>query len=209
MRANCAGPRRWMCIVLAGVLLCVLVGGIVLGVSQWVVRQHRDRLLPPDAPVPAELDCILVLGCGVYPDGTPSPMLRDRMDRACALYHKGWAPKLLLTGDDRPEHAYEVRTMQQLAEQGGVPAEALILDQEGVCTYDSISRAKKTFHIRRAVLVSQEYHLYRALHLSQALGLDAVGVASEGQNYGGQTKRDIREVLARTKDAILAAFCRS
>ena len=202
MRSRRAGRCR--VVLLAAVLFCALAGGTVLGVNHWVVRQNEARILPPESSAPAGLDCILVLGCGVYSDGTPSPMLRDRMNRACELYHQGWASVLLVSGDDRPGHHYEVQVMRDLAVQGGVPAEAVVMDPAGVCTYDSIWRAEAVFQIRRAVLVTQEYHLFRALHLAQALGVDAVGVASEGQNYPGQMKREIREVLARVKDAVLA-----
>lgn len=184
------------------VALCVLAGVLALAGSAWVVTTTKSQLLTPDDTPPADADCILVLGCSVRPDGTPSPMLRDRVARGAQLYRAGWAKKLLLTGDNSSEHYNEVAVMDQLAQAQGVPAEDTVLDYAGLCTYDSMYRARDIFGVKKLIIVTQEYHLYRALYLAQALGLEAWGVAAEGQDYHGQTMRDLREILARDKDLL-------
>ena len=142
----------------------------------------------------------------VRPDGSPSPMLNDRVTRGAQLYQAGWAKKVLLTGDNSSSHYNEVAVMDRLSQEQGVPAEDTVLDYAGLCTYDSLYRARDIFGVKKLVIVTQEYHLYRALYLAKALGLEAWGVAADGQNYRGQTMRDLREILARDKDVLWSFF---
>lgn len=188
------------------VALCVLAGVLALAGSAFVVATTKDRILTLDDTPPAEVDCILVLGCAVRPDGSPSPMLNDRVTRGAQLYQAGWAKKVLLTGDNSSSHYNEVAVMDRLSQEQGVPAEDTVLDYAGLCTYDSLYRARDIFGVKKLVIVTQEYHLYRALYLAKALGLEAWGVAADGQNYRGQTMRDLREILARDKDLLWSFF---
>lgn len=185
-------------------LLVVLAAAAVLGPNAWVVLSTRGKLLTlSDAP-PEDIDCILVLGCGVYSDGSPTPMLNDRLTRAIALYEAGWSEKLLMSGDNRSKYYNELATMHRVAREAGVPSSAIALDYAGLNTYDSVYRARDIFGAKRIVIVTQAYHLYRALYLARALGLEAWGVAADGENYRGQTMRDLREILARDKDFLQA-----
>lgn len=194
--------------VLLDLLLLVLVAAAaVLGGSVYVVWSARAEILSQEEAPPANLDCILVLGCGVHADGTPTPMLRSRMTRAVELYQAGWADKLLLSGDNSRADYNEVATMKTLALEGGVPEEDIVLDHAGFSTYDSLYRAQDVFLVKRLVIVTQEYHLSRALYLADALGLEAWGVAAAPRNDAGQIMRDAREILARDK-AILWAILR-
>lgn len=151
-------------------------------------------------------DCIMVLGCQVKADGSLSHMLEDRLKRGVALYKAGAAPKLLMSGDHGQVSYNEVAAMKQYAIDQGVPSEDIFMDHAGFSTYESVYRARDIFQVERIIIVSQEYHLYRALHIANALGLECWGVASDYRTYSGQSMRDLREVLARVKDFGLGIF---
>jgi vancomycin permeability regulator SanA len=146
-------------------------------------------------------DCILVLGAAVSGD-TPSKMLQDRLDVAVALYYERVADKLLLSGDNGQVNYNEVVAMKKYVLEAGVPAEDIFLDYAGFSTYESMYRARDVFLVESAVVVTQKYHLYRALQIGRALGLTVRGVASNQEVYDGQEYRDLREVAARVKDVI-------
>ena len=146
------------------------------------------------------IDCIVVLGCGVRPDGQPSDMLADRITQGVALYEKGASPKLLMSGDHSRSDYDEVNTMRNVDVEAGVPADDVFMDHAGFSTYESMYRARDVFGAKRIVIVSQRYHLYRALYVAERLGLDAYGVAADLRPYAGQEAREVREILARDKD---------
>lgn len=150
-------------------------------------------------------DCILVLGAGVR-NGSPRPMLQDRLDYAIKLYNDGVAPKLLMSGDHGQKDYDEVNVMKDYAIEKGVPSEDIFMDHAGFSTYESIYRAREIFKVKKIVIVTQEYHLYRALYISKSLGISAVGYASDPRRYAGQTYRNIREILARDKDFLYCIF---
>ena len=152
------------------------------------------------------IDCILVLGCQVKPDGTPSHMLEDRLRRSVALYEAGACQTLLMSGDHGQTEYNEVATMKQYAIDAGVPSQQIFMDHAGFSTYESIYRAKEIFGAKRIIIVTQEYHLYRALHIADALGLEAWGVDTAYRSYSGQFVREIREILARVKDLGISIF---
>ena len=196
-------------VLLALLALCVLGGVLAFGISGWMVRSQWDRVLSADDPnmaapqASADFDCILVLGCGVDAQGRPKPMLHDRMTVAVELYEKGWADKLLLTGDNSGPSYNEVGAMETFALDRGVPAEALLLDNEGFNTDASIRRARDVFGMEHVVIVTQEYHLFRALFLAESYGLEASGVSATLRTYGPrQVIWSLREVLARDKDFV-------
>ena len=190
---------RILCILAA----LVLLGGIVLlAVNGHVKRSVRPYLLSPEEAAKTPADCILVLGCGVRPTGEPSLMLRDRLDMGLQLYGLGAAPKLLMSGDHGTVDYDKVNAMKDYAMAAGVPSEDVFMDHAGFSTYESMYRARDVFCAERVIVVSQKYHLFRAVYDARALGLDAVGVAAEDIAYLGQTARDLREILARNKDAL-------
>ena len=141
----------------------------------------------------------LVLGAKVHKGGRLSDMLRDRMETAIALYHAGTVDTLLLSGDGRGEWS-EVKYMKLYAMEKGVPEDAILEDPEGFSTYESLSRAKELYHLDSLVIVTQKYHLYRAIYIAEDLDMDAKGASADLETYAGQLYRDIREVLARIKD---------
>lgn len=185
-------------------ILFLLLYALMLAPNLYVILSTMPQLRKVEDTPPPVLDCILVLGCGVYADGSPTPMLNDRLTRAVELYQAGWSDKILMSGDNRSQYYNELATMHRVAREHGVPEEDIVLDYAGLSTYDSIYRAKEIFGVRRMVIVTQEYHIYRALHTARALEIDAWGVYAERRDYRGQFGRELREVLARDKDFVLA-----
>ncbi len=201
--------KRKMLRTVLVVLLCFLVigSGTLLVVNSYVKKVGEGRIL--SAAQAAEMDgvdCILVLGCQVHADGSLSHMLRDRLSRALELYEMGAAPKLLMSGDHGRKEYDEVGAMKQYAVEHGVPSEAVFMDHAGFSTYETVYRAKEIFKADKVIIVTQEYHLYRALYIANRLGIDAYGVSSDYHTYAGQSKRELREVLARCKDYVLCIF---
>jgi vancomycin permeability regulator SanA len=127
-------------------------------------------------------------------------MLEDRLRRGVALYDLGAAPKLLMSGDHGRENYDEVDAMKRYAVDAGIPSVDVFMDHAGFSTYESLYRAKEIFGAGKLIIVTQEYHLYRALYIAQQMGLEAYGVSADYRSYSGQTSRDIREFLARVKD---------
>lgn len=188
--------------------ITLLVSAVaVFGVDSYVVFSTKSRILAPeDATTLENVDCIIVLGCQVKSDGIPSHMLEDRLRRGVELYHAAAAPKLLMSGDHGRTDYNEVGTMKQYAIDNGIPSADIFMDHAGFSTYESIYRAKYIFEAERVLIVTQEYHLHRALFIAQQLGVDAYGVNADYRTYYGQFARDVREILARCKDVFTTSF---
>lgn len=191
------------------ILLLLLLCGIVtlFSVNAFVKAQGQTRILPlKQASALEDVDCIVVLGCYVHPDGNPSDMLADRLSVGIDLYKQGAAPKLLMSGDHGQSEYNEVVAMKQTALDAGIPSSDIFMDHAGFSTYESIYRAKEVFGAEKILIVTQQYHLYRALHVAKALGVEAYGVSADLHSYWGQSKREVREVLARNKDVLTGLF---
>jgi vancomycin permeability regulator SanA len=142
-------------------------------------------------------DVAIVFGASVNPETLqPSDMLADRIITGVDLYKKGLVKKLVMSGDNRTSHYNEPMVMQKYAEELGVPAADIVLDYAGRRTYDTCYRAREIFGISSAILVTQKYHLYRAIYTCRALGLSVVGVSAERQTYIGQNYYNLREFFA-------------
>lgn len=204
MRREARENKRKLLIrrLLFGLVLLFAAGiGAVFGANAYVQASVQDRILTEEqAAELEEIDCVLVLGCGLEADGSPSPMLHDRLQQGVALYQKEAAPKLLVSGDHGREEYDEVNAMKRFAEEQGIPSEDVFMDHAGFSTYESVYRARDIFQVRRMVIVTQEYHLSRALYIAKRLGIEAWGVPADPRTYSGQTARDLREILARDKD---------
>lgn len=188
-----------MIVLITGVV-CVLA---VFGMNIYMKNKVNNRIFTtPEAYNKSSADCILVLGAAVYDNGTLSYMLRDRLDYGIALYKNGAAPKMIMSGDHGREHYDEVNAMKNYAIECGVPSEDIFMDHAGFSTYDSMYRAKEIFGAENVIVVTQKYHLYRALYIGDKLGIDVCGVSSDQQQYAGQMQREIREMLARCKDMV-------
>lgn len=185
------------------ILLCVIMLGFsaVAGINAAVKWTAGDQILTAEeAAKLSDVDCILVLGCKVHSDGDPSDMLEDRLQRGVELFDLGAAPKLLMSGDHGQTDYDEVDAMKQFAVNHGISSEDVFMDHAGFSTYESIYRAKEIFQADKIIIVTQEYHLYRAIYIANQLGIEAYGVSSDYRSYYGQSMRDFREVLARVKD---------
>ena len=166
--------RRWVLGLLAMGLAAVLGVWVV---SLYVEKRYADRIIPrseaPQAPV------ALVYGAGLAPGGVPSQVLAQRLDAAIALYRAGTVDSLLLSGDNSDPFHDETRAMVRYVLERGVPASAVEEDDAGLSTYDSSVRAHTVFGVREAVLVTQRFHLTRALYIANSVGIDAWGVAAD------------------------------
>ena len=184
--------------------LALAAAGAYFGLNAYVKASTQACILEPEQ-VESGYDCVLVLGAGIWGD-QPSPMLADRLDQGIALYETGASPKLLMSGDHSREDYNEVGVMKRYAIERGVPSQDVFMDHAGFSTYESLYRAKEIFQVKKLVIVTQRYHLYRALYIAQRLGLDAVGVASDPRPYAGQAYYELRESVARCKDALFCVF---
>lgn len=184
--------------VLAGAAIAVVV--VVGGANAIVCLVGGSMLTTSEDTKSLNADCILVLGASVLPDGTPSPILRDRLDVGAELYFDGAAPKIIVSGDNADITYNEVAGMKAYLMELGVPSEDVFCDHCGFNTYDSMWRARNIFGVERVVVVTQAYHEYRALYNAQGVGMQACGVSSDLHTYVNQKYYDLREVLARVKD---------
>ena len=182
-------------------LLCLLIGlvggGSVLGITLLAGMSYARPLTYSTEDVP-QARVAIVLGAGLLRDGTPTPVLRDRVATAAELYFSGKVEKLLLSGDNRFLDYNEPGAMRAYALKLGVPQEAIVLDYAGRRTYDTCYRARQIFGIEKAIIVTQDFHLPRALYLCNQLGVSAVGVSANRRVYqrGPYTFWTIREVPA-------------
>lgn len=199
-----AKPALFLLLAASVLSLMLLVG--VLSISAAVRDKAEGRIQTPAelSDTQGVFDCIIVLGCGLTADGEPSPMLMDRLETAIELYFMGVSDTILMSGDHRTDDYNEVGAMRRVALERGVPEHAIILDRAGLSTYDSIARLHAEYGIQRAVIVTQEYHLYRALYIAEKLGVEAYGVSASRQPYSNQAFRNVREAFARCKDVLFA-----
>ena len=186
------------------ICLCLGVAGllVLIGLNMYIKGVVKDRIVETADLLDEEFDCIMVLGCQVKEGGEPSHMLRDRLQRGVEAHNCGVSEKLLMSGDHGRADYNEVETMKQYAIDEGIESENIFMDHAGFSTYESIYRAKEVFGVEKMVIITQKYHLYRALYIAEKLGIEAYGVASDYHIYAGQSMRDLREVLARTKDFV-------
>lgn len=193
------GKRHWIWIaagalILAAVLSVWLINaGMVAHASQFIYGIEDGDDLP-------EADCVLVLGAKVYGGEHLSAILQDRMDTAVAIYEAGKADVLLLSGDHGQADYDEVNAMMDYAVMKGVPAEDIFLDHAGFSTYESMYRARDVFCVKSAIIVTQRFHISRAVYDARMLGIEAYGVNSDPRAYANAKTDALRETLARVKD---------
>ena len=192
---------KWLKRMVCTLSILLLIGcTTLLSINQYMKHTMQTRIISvEDAALLQDVDCILVLGCGVR-NHRPSPMLSDRLETGLFLYDQKPEIKLLMSGDHGQKYYDEVNVMKDYAIAAGIPSEDIFMDHAGFSTYESMYRARDIFCAKKIIVVSQNYHLYRAIYVANALGLDAYGVSADSHTYPGQTYRDVREVLARNKD---------
>ncbi len=199
--------KRKLRTVIWVLLGCMLFGILsVAGINLYMIRfSDQYTLSSREAAQLSNVDCIMVLGCGVRGD-SPSPLLADRLRRGVEVFQLGASPKLLMSGDHGQDNYDEVNVMKQYALDAGVSEQDIFMDHAGFSTYESMYRAKEIFGVKKMIIVTQKYHLSRAVYIANQLGIEAYGVPSDYQSFSGQFGRDCREVLARVKDLFTTIF---
>lgn len=202
-------------------LACAVAGlAVILGINGFVkvsagrrivtIEQLKEKQLAgagagsgeqPDKKEAGEkIDAVLVLGAQVKPDGSLSKMLKERLDTGISIYKAGLTDRMIMSGDHGRKDYDEVNAMKDYAIGEGVPSECIFMDHAGFSTYESMYRAKEIFEADRVIVVTQKYHMYRALYDAKALGLEAQGVTCDTRVYRGDSYRKLREAAARIKD---------
>lgn len=190
------------------VILALFLAGIaaVAGINIYMIAfSNRHTMSSQEAAQLTDVDCIMVLGCGVRGD-SPTPLLADRLQRGVEVFQLGAAPKILMSGDHGQDDYDEVNVMKQYALDAGISEIDIFMDHAGFSTYESMYRAKEIFGVEKMIIVTQKYHLSRAVYIANMLGIEAYGVASDYRSFSGQLGRDAREVLARVKDVFTTTF---
>jgi vancomycin permeability regulator SanA len=184
------------------IIISVLLLGIsfMLGINANMTRSATDKILSPEEAGSLDADCILILGAGVWGNSIPSYLLEDRLLQGIALFNAGASDRIIMSGDHGREDYDEVNVMKQFAIAKGIPSENIFMDHAGFSTYESLYRARDVFGAKKIIIVTQKYHMYRALYVAGKLGLDAHGVTSDLRQFSGQFLREAREILARVKD---------
>ena len=195
-----------MKVLIYGIIIIAILMIIVLGINLYVKASTNKQILGEnDYTKLSDIDCIIILGAGVWGD-KPSPILEDRLLEGIKLYQNNVSDKIIMSGDHGRESYDEVNIMKNYAIEKGIPSENIFMDHAGFSTYESIYRARDIFKAKKIVIVTQKYHLYRALYAANCLGLEAYGVGADPRQYSGATFRELREILARDKDFIKCIF---
>lgn len=210
------GPRRWayhqpvharstLGMVLkrsaVALLLLLVIGGFaILGYKLWVNSQTEKLIYTVDSPALPQQHVAMVFGAGLDSEGEPSPMLYDRVATAADLYDKGKVQKLLMTGDNSTVDHNEVEAMRKTAVGLGVDDSDIVLDYAGFSTWDSCYRAREVFNLSEATLVTQQFHLPRAIYTCNQLGVKSVGVIADRQPYH-TVSNEVREYIALANTA--------
>ena len=192
--------------ILRTFLIIVCLGIILLGIPTLIAEKYaRTRTFSVESVSPAPV--AIVFGAGLTRSGAPTPILRDRVATAARLYFEGKVQKILMSGDNRFVDYNEPGAMQEYALQLGVPEDAIVLDYAGRRTYDTCYRARHIFNLTEAILVTQDFHLPRAILTCNGLGIQANGVNAVGHTYSTRSLSywRMREIPA-TAQAILDVF---
>ena len=178
-------------------LLALIFAQVPILINTYMYEFSSRYFLTVEEASKENFDCVLVLGAGVWGDG-PSHLLEERLNKGVEVYNTGCTNRILMTGDHGREEYDEVNVMKNFAIEKGAVAEEVFMDHAGFSTYESMYRAKEVFQVKKVVIVTQKYHLYRAVYNARKLGIDAYGFAADELKY--PIYNDIREALARTKD---------
>ena len=162
-----------------------------------------------DIQTAPEVDAIIVPGAYVFPSGKVSDILADRLSVAVELYKTNRAKKLLVSGDHGKITYDEVNAMRKYIQSKGVPRQDIFMDHAGFSTYESLYRTRDIFKVRKAIVVTQNYHLSRAIYIARKLGMEAYGVSSDKHEYYKIQLYKAREIAARLKDYFLVNLLHS
>lgn len=177
---------------------------IILGINEYIKISTKDKIIT-EKDITEDYNVALVLGAGLK-NGKPSPVLKDRLDTALMLYKNNKVSKIIVSGDHGNKNYDEVNVMKNYLKNEGVLSEDIFMDHAGFSTYDSIYRLREIFNVKKVIIVTQKYHLYRSLYIAKKLEIDAEGISATKRHYAGELKFVLREVIARDKDFVKTIF---
>lgn len=174
---------------------------VIVGAGKIIERES-------DYSIEKTYDAIVVLGAGLKADGTPSNMLKDRLNGAIEIYKKGVAPKIIVSGDCSGEYYDEVSAMRKYCIDNGVPDGDIIRDDNGFSTYETMDNVVRRMGYKKIMVVTQKYHIYRSVYIARRMGANADGFSTDSLDYIflAQRYREIREMAARFKDFFKVNF---
>jgi vancomycin permeability regulator SanA len=174
---------------------------VIVGAGKIIERES-------DYSIEKTYDAIVVLGAGLKADGTPSNMLKDRLNGAIEIYKKGVAPKIIVSGDCSGEYYDEVSAMRKYCIDNGVPDGDIIRDDKGFSTYETMDNVVRRMGYKKIMVVTQKYHIYRSVYIARRMGANADGFSTDSLDYifVAQRYREIREMAARFKDFFKVNF---
>lgn len=189
-------------LLLFSLLVLFLIPISILSISMGVMKSsqkyiHKEENITIENE--KKYDAILVLGSGVR-GNSPTPILKERLETGISLYKNGIAPKIIMSGDHGKKYYDEVNIMKDYAIKQDIPSEDIFMDHAGFSTYESMYRAGYIFNVKRMVVVSQEYHLYRAIYIAKRLNIDVIGANATKSIMSGHSARLTREIFAQNKD---------
>lgn len=189
-------------IIRLAVAVALVIAIFLVVTNVLVITTSSKNIVNAQASKYRGADAIVVLGASVFEDGTPSTILKDRLDDAVLLYGEGTAPKIIVSGDNGDASYNESAAMKSYLISQGIPSSDIFCDYAGFNTYDTMYRARNVFGCKSVVIATQTYHLYRAVYDAQAVGMEAIGVPSDYHVYQKQNWYDLREIGARAKDVV-------
>ncbi|MEN6595052.1 MAG: ElyC/SanA/YdcF family protein [Clostridiaceae bacterium] len=192
--------------LLAAIIVLIVLCSLPFAVSGSMCASVKDQIITAEEASSLDVDCVLVLGALVRENGNPSGILEDRLITGIAAYKSGASDRLLMSGDHGRDDYDEVNAMKTYAIEQGIPSENIFMDHAGFSTYESLYRARDIFQVKTVLIVTQEYHLYRALYIANQMGLEAYGLAADLNTYSGMPMFVAREILARNKDFFYTLF---
>lgn len=194
--------RIFLVFAVAGIVLVFGINGFVKAVTgkRIATIEQLQKEQKRGERSKEQIDAVLVLGAQVKSDGSLSKMLKERLDTGISIYKAGLTDRMIMSGDHGRKEYDEVNAMKNYAIEQGVPSECIFMDHAGFSTYESMYRAKEIFEAENLIVVTQKYHMYRALYDAEALGIEAKGVTCDTRVYRGDKYRKLREMAARIKD---------
>ena len=186
--------------------LIVIIALILISITiLLIIKSYEKRYILNRNSLVGEYDTVIILGAGIRKDGTPCDLLADRIEIGVQEYLNDNCKSILLTGEDKNETYNEVLSMKRWINKNykDISNKVILLDGLGLCTYDSMYRARDIFNIRSAIISTNRYHLSRSIYIARKLGIDAYGVPSDLRPYDRMKKYKRREVLAQIKDFLL------
>lgn len=197
------GKRSLLKTIISGIFITVVASILTcIGINKWVIYSTKANIVTLDNVEKAQ--CIMVLGASVKSNGEPSTMLEDRLETAYKVSEQTGVQTFLLSGDHGTKRYDEVNTMRMYLEGKGIIKQNIFLDHAGFSTYESMYRAKEIFEVESMIVVTQGYHLPRALYIAKQLGIEVQGIAADSYTYLDMSKYEKREELARIKDFLFA-----